>query len=391
VEHFLALLDQDMHTLDAALPHRRESLKALAERDEAKRGDVDPRIIDCKELDQRVAVLKAELVKQNTAMQRLLDQWEELVTKAKVTDDAENRKELRLQIRDSSQDVSRQISQLMLVQADVRLETLALVPVELDPREAFEIARCRRRDWMNARTALIDAWRQVEVSANSLKSDLNLKLSGDLGTNDNDPFKFSSTTGRLRVGFQFDPPLTRLAQRNAYRKAQIEYQQARRAYYAFVDRINQSLRITLRQIRYDQLNFEIRRRAVSLAITQVDRTLYDLARPPKPGEASQLSNTLARDLVDSYSNLLSAENQLVTVFVDHESQRLNLNFDMGTMELDQNGMWIDPGPVEPSGLLEGEQPEEVPLPEHWLQNVEWPAEKGPPVEQTANEKSQKAP
>lgn len=380
VERFLELLRQDMRTLDAALPDRRKNLTNLAARTEVKQGEVDPRIVDREQLDQRVTVLKADLVKQTATMQRMLDQWEELVTKTKVDDDEASRKELRVKIRSRGQEVARQLSQLMLVQAETRLETLALVPVELDPREAFETARCRRRDWMNARTMLIDVWRQIEVSANALKSDLNLTFSGDLGTTDNNPFKFNSTTGRLRMGVQFDPPLTRLAQRNAYRKALIEYQQARRAYYAFVDRVNQYLRITLRQIRYDQLNFEIRRRAVSLAITQVDRTLYDLARPPKPGETSQLSNTLARDLVDSYSQLLSAENQLVTAFVDHEAQRLYLDFDMGTMELDQNGMWLDPGAVEPSGMLDDERPEEIPLPEHWLQSLEWPAEKGPPPE-----------
>ena len=380
MERFLQMLDQDMRTLEAALPARHSSLESLAAREEAKRGDVDARILGREYLDQRVMVLKANLAKQTTAMQTLLNGWEEVVTQTKIGDDEESRKELRVKIRSRGQEVARQLSQAMLVQAETRLETLALVPVELDPREAFEIARCKRRDWMNARAALIDVWRQIEVSANALKSDLNLKFGGDLGTRDNNPFKFSSTTGRIRVGFQFDPPLTRLAQRNAYRTALIEYQQTRRAYYAFVDRVNQYLRLTLRQIRYDQLNFEIRRRAVSLAVTQVDRILYDLARPPKPGEASQLSNTLARDLVDSYSSLLSAENQLVTVYVDHESQRLNLNFDMGTMELDQNGMWLDPGPVEPSGMLDGEKPEEVPLPEHWLQSVDSPAEQPGPEE-----------
>jgi hypothetical protein len=394
MERFLDMLDQDMRVLEATLPARHTSLETLVAREEAKRGDVDARIISGEDLDQRVAVLKANLAKQTKAIQAMLDQWEEVVTQTKIGDDEESRKELRVKIRSRGQEVSRQLSQAMLVQAETRLETLALVPVELDPREAFEIARCKRRDWMNARAMLVDVWRQIEVSANALKSKLNLKFSGDVGTKDNDPFKFASTTGRIRMGLEFDPPLSRLAQRNAYRAALIEYQRTRRAYYAFVDRVNQYLRFTLRQIRYDQLNFEIRRRAVSLAVTQVDRILYDLARPPKPGEASQLSNTLARDLVDSYSSLLSAENQLVTVFVDHESQRLNLNFDMGIMELDQNGMWLDPGPVEPSGMLDDEKPEEVPLPEHWLQSVEgkvdWPAEQSPPEQATEEQGRPKA-
>ena len=81
---------------------------------------------------------------------------------------------------------------------------------------------------------------------------------------------------------QFDAPLTRLAERNIYRQSLIEYQQARRNYYQFRDRVSQGLRSTLRQVRLNEINFELRRAAVLVAISQVDLTQLRLSEPPQP-------------------------------------------------------------------------------------------------------------
>jgi len=272
-----------------------------------------------------------------------------------------------------------QLVQLTLIQGRARLEMVSLVPVEMDPEEALQTARENRLDWMNARATLVDQWRQVRVTANALRGDLNLVFSGDMSTTDNNPIRFRSTTGRLRVGVQFDPPLTRLAERNLYREALINYQQARRSYYSFEDRVNHGLRITLRSLQQSQVDFELRRKGVLVAIAQVDITREKLNAPPKgvtatkPGETGQpgtFGPTTARDLVQAYSGLLNAENGLVAAWIDYESDRLNLDLDMGTMQLDANGFWVDPGPIK-SGKSEksgqtgetGALPEEVPPPE----------------------------
>jgi hypothetical protein len=44
--------------------------------------------------------------------------------------------------------------------------------------------------------------------------------------------------------------------------------------------------------------------------------------------------------------LLDAQNNFLTSWLNYEIQRLNLDFDLGTMRLDENGMWIDPGPIQ---------------------------------------------
>ena len=244
------------------------------------------------------------------------------------------------------------VSALGLIQARVRLETVTLVPVEMNPVEAFRTACQNRLDWMNARAALVDQWRQIQVAANALRGNLNVTFSGDMGTVGDNPVRFRSTTGRLRVGVQFDAPLTRLAERNIYRETLIDYQQARRAYYTFEDRVNQVLRSTLRSLRQTQLDFELRREAIRVAIAQVDFTQERVKAPPsgdiKPGQTPAFGSTLARDLVTAYAGLLTAQNSFLNAWIDYEVDRLNLDLDMGTMQLDTCGNWIDPGPIKPS-------------------------------------------
>lgn len=255
-----------------------------------------------------------------------------------------------------------QISDLSLVQARARLDCVMLTPVDITPEEALEIARENRLDWMNARAALVDQWRQIQIAANRLRSDLDVTFSGDLRTIGDNPFGFNSNTGELRVGFRFDAPFTRLLERNQYRTALINFQRARRDYMAFEDQIAQSLRDTLRNIRLGQNTFELRRSAVLVSIAQVDLARERLRAPPRPGETSQFGVNTARDLVQALSSLLDAENAFLGAWVDYEVQRMILDFQMGTMQLDERGQWIDPGPIRGRSALEGSpfQPEAAP-------------------------------
>ena len=149
------------------------------------------------------------------------------------------------------------------------------------------------------------------------------------------------TNGRLRVGLQFDAPLTRLAERNVYRQSLIEYQQAKRNYYQFRDRVQRDVRSTLRQLKLDDLNFELRRAAVHVAITQVDLARLRLRSRPgrcrhrRPGSRrsraaqSQFGDTVARDLVNALIDLLNVQNDFLSVWVDHEVQRAEPRFRPG--------------------------------------------------------------
>jgi hypothetical protein len=207
---------------------------------------------------------------------------------------------------------------------------------------------------MNARASVVDAWRLIQFNANFLESDSDFIFEGELANqNENEPFSLSGKNGRLRVGLQYDPPLTRVAERNAYRQSLIEYQQAKRQHYQFRDRVQRDVRATLRQMQLDDLNLELRRAAVFTAITQVDLARLRLSEPARPvaatapgetaapGGQSQFGDTVARDLVNALIDLLNVQNDFLSVWVDHEVQELSLDFLLGTMELDGRGVRIE--------------------------------------------------
>ena len=242
-------------------------------------------------------------------------------------------------------DLADNVLELSLVQARTRAETVSLVPIDLHPAAAVEIARVNRRDWMNARAALVDTWRLVEFNADNLESTLDIVFSGDMSARDDNPLKFDAATGRLRAALQFDAPLTRLSERNTYRQSLIEYQQARRNYYAVEDQVSQGFRNTIRTILLNQRNFQLRREAVWAAAQQIE--LNQESRRISDVQSQASGPTTTRDTVSALRDLLNAQNQFLGIWVTYEVLRRALDFDLGTMQMDSEGMWIDPGPIGP--------------------------------------------
>jgi hypothetical protein len=347
-EERLAAAQNDLVLLKEALPERRATLERLAERDDARQIEMDPDLLSVERLDERVAALTQEI---DTLTRRMEAVWSRL---DQLTGDvALVPAEHRARLTGALTQLSAELLELSLLQARARLDAITFDPVDLTPEEAFCIASRHRRDWMNARAALVDSWRLIHFNANDLQSDLDLVFSGDITTVSENPFALQASDGQMSVGLQFDAPLTRLAERNVYRQSLIEYQQSRRRYYQFRDRVQRDVRATLRQLRLDDLNFELRRAAVHVGITQVDLARFRLSEPARPvapsapgtptqpGGGAQFGATVARDLVQALVDLLNVQNDFLSVWVDHEVQRLTLDFDLGVMALDENGIRIE--------------------------------------------------
>jgi len=248
------------------------------------------------------------------------------------------------QISDILVVVPADILALQLVQARARSEAVELTSIDIKADQALEVARKYRRDWMNNRAILVNSWRNIEFVADQLQGTLDVFFSGDIGNaNLNQPFSLNSDTGRLRVGVQFDAPITRLAERNAYRQALISYQQSRRNFYAFEDSVARSLRTQLRTILTNQINFELQRRAVLIAAQQIDRNEDIRIDGELTNQGAGV--TAARDSVSALSDLLGAQNNFLSIWVNYEALRRGLDLDLGTFQLDSEGLWIDPGTI----------------------------------------------
>lgn len=345
IDRQIATLNSDLVDLEKNVPSRVEQLLQLKARTEAQQADVDPRIYDVdifRERVQQLAIRPASLREDFRKSWIKLDQWKD---KLETLTQEEARKELA----ELATEMSGRLLELSLDQAAARLEGITLSPINVQPEASIEVARANRLDWMNARANLVDAWRQIEFDANELEADLDLVISGGAGQVGNSARPLDVENGVLRFGLQFDSPITRLVERNRYRETLINYQRARRDYMLFEDRVAQSVRNTLRIVELSQLNFEVRRAAVQGAIAQVDLARLRVNPPPKDANrVSTFSPTTARDLVSALSDLLDAQNDFLNVWVNYEVIRMLVDFELGTMRLNEDGLWVDPQTYERS-------------------------------------------
>ena len=266
----------------------------------------------------------------------------------------------------------------IVVQARARLEAVTVETIDLNSQDALKIALANRMDFMNGRAALVDSWRSIQFDADALQSVLNVTASGDIRTARNNPVSFRAPAGSLRLGLEFDAPFTRLLERNNYRRSLIDYQRSRRGFIQSCDSLHLGLRELIRQIEQHRTNLEIQRRAVAIAIRRVDMTragLYEPVPPPQPGQRPiPFGPTAARDLRDGLSELRNTQNNFMGVWLNYHATRMRLARELGIMELDSDGRWMDyPLPDSsrddsPNG--DGSAREEPPLPPPTIP-IEW--------------------
>ena len=270
----------------------------------------------------------------------------------------------RIWIRDCLSRFGDELMALRLVQARARLETLNLALIDIKAEDGFTVASENRLDWMNARSILVDEWRNMEIVANTLKGYLDVSVSGSIQNEGSNPLNFSAKNAKFTTGVAFDAPLTRLLERNAYRTALIHYDQARRSYYNYVDGIKVQVRSTIRAIQLNQMNFELQRENVLTAIQRVQQAQLKLAEPPTSGSnIGSLGTSAAQNLVDSLTDLLSAQNSLMETWLSYRAQRMGLLLVLGVFQLDERGKWIDPGDITTDYIkqfmLTGNQPQDA--------------------------------
>jgi hypothetical protein len=231
---------------------------------------------------------------------------------------------------------------VQVVQAGLRVEKIATNRFVLPGGEEFptieqvvEIGINQRHDLMNVRARVMDARRRIEVAASELETTLDVTFTGQIGTGDGSrkPFNFDDTAAQYNAGLRLDTPADKMAERNNYNAVLIDYQRARRDYMAFEDEIKREIRQSWRQLKVSEQRLEIDRQAVRVAALQ-----YDIAatNANAPGQNNALS------LLNALDAVLAAQNSLLGDWTTYELNRLNIYRDMGIMQIDNQGLWIDP-------------------------------------------------
>jgi outer membrane protein TolC len=230
------------------------------------------------------------------------------------------------------------VSELYVIQTQVHVYQIKLKPVYFTLETATQYALDNRLDLMNERGRVVDAWRQLAVTANQLRAGLNVVFNGNLNTQpgSTNPIDFRQSASFYSVGVQFDGPLNRLAERNVYRASQIAYQQERRTYMALDDVIQRAVRLDLRSLNADRLNFNIARQSLIAAARSVQAAREELV---VNGANADPTSTL--NILNALQNVLVAENSLIQTWVSYEVDRIQLLLDTEALQVDEQGMYHD--------------------------------------------------
>ncbi len=209
---------------------------------------------------------------------------------------------------------------------------LDVMPVELDVavpdvdrQDVVATAHHYRLDLQTTRDAIDDARRQVDVAKNGLLPDLNLTAQGQVGDRTSTPAAaFDNRATAYSAGLTLGFPLDRLAERNVYRKSLIQFEQSQRGYVQLRDSITAEVRADARSIRSAQISVDLQRRSIRLAENRLEYSLELLRR----------GTVNARDVVESQSSLLDAEDAYSRARSNLQVQVLEFLKDAGTLRVD---------------------------------------------------------
>jgi len=219
-------------------------------------------------------------------------------------------------------------------------------PLEMPSETAIGIGLARRLDLLTLVGGVFDAQRQVVVTANALEMGLTLTGTASagerrgLGTAGADDAEIRPQYGTYTFGLEMDLPFERTAEQIAYRNSYISLERAVRNVQRQEDQIKLEIRNALRTLLEARESYRIQAEAVDLAARRVESTALLL----RAGRAN------VRDVLEAQESLLQAQNALTAALVNYRIAELNLQRDMGVLQVSDNGMWheFDPESIHPS-------------------------------------------
>jgi Outer membrane efflux protein len=234
--------------------------------------------------------------------------------------------------------------------------------VEIAQEKAVQAALRNRWDLMNARAQVVDAWRQIRVTANALLGVFTVEynLTSQTPPDGVRPLVFSSASTNQELLLDFQLPLNRLAQRNAYRAAQINYQVARRALMFAEDNLAAQVRFDVRQLQLFAANYRIQKKLVHSLYGQLENNLEIIFAPTDPdalkGSSTATAGTQAA-LTNQYLGVLNqlngSQTKMYDIWLSLYATRMQIFFDLERLSLDNRGVWTDES-LLPSGSADNQ-------------------------------------
>ena len=216
------------------------------------------------------------------------------------------------------------------------LETFGLRPVPLTDAYGFQLALTNRLDVINEIDKFEDKKRKVDVAENDLLP--SLKLVADYSLKDQfynrNSFDFSDYSAK--TGLVLDLPLDKLAERNAFRKSRITFEQQLRSLMKTLDDLRDELRTNVRTLGQNQQTYVINVKALEVAKRELEKARLDLLAG---------GNVTPRDIIEAQTAVAQAQNDVTQSFINFHTQRLKLLNNTGILNTAPNNWWRQPQPV----------------------------------------------
>jgi outer membrane protein TolC len=210
------------------------------------------------------------------------------------------------------------------------LEEIGISQPEYTVAEAIEMALARRLDLANARDAIEDAVRKLELAADGLGVQLDLIGSSEVSsTEETKVSRLEFHRGTYSLGFASDLPLDRKAERNAYREALISMEQRQRGYDDESDNVKLDVRQAYRDLKETAESYRIQKIGLELAERRVDEQELLL----------EYGRGTIRLLLETEDDLVLAENALTDALVEHTIAKMSFFRDIGILQVKPDGMW----------------------------------------------------
>jgi outer membrane protein TolC len=219
-----------------------------------------------------------------------------------------------------------------LVLDDHELESLVIRDPNLSVEDSIQIALVARLDYLNAKDQLADAERKVNLAINFLLPQVDFATSVAVSSDPNRNTGFQTPQPQRyswNAGLTVDPGLDRVAERNAYRAAIINRNQAARAIDQQEDDIKLQVRDSWRTLDQAKRNYEISEIGVNLAERRVE----------EQNLLAELGRAKAQDQVDAQNDLSNSKNQRIQALVTHTIARVQFWDYLGILYIRDNGQW----------------------------------------------------
>lgn len=198
--------------------------------------------------------------------------------------------------------------------------------IDLKSFDAEAMALLYRLDLQSARDRVEDARRRTSNAENLLGPALDLSGGASIGNRSNTPGRqVDSRSLDYDAGLSLDLPVDRLPERNAYRRALIGLEQAKRGATELRESVLASVRSAERNIRSAEYTLQIQQAGIDLARQRLDFANDSLLL----GRV-----TTSREVVEAQTSLLNAQDAYARARADLQIQMLQYLRDTGTLRVD---------------------------------------------------------